>query len=173
MSPATVAARREAGLCIDCGAERTGDGITKLRCARCSERVRTAARAWYEKNRDRPRPKPDLAKKRTREDARADARRDADLCPECGKPRDPSGETRLCKRCRERSRKRCAAYRQRKRNEDEPTAVRLPGVLHVLVQSPAQYGQHRACRHEKSRRHEHVKQKDMAGQRREPDRSAV
>jgi hypothetical protein len=106
----TRAARIAAGLCRDCGGERDGEGATKTRCTPCAEKQRVYRRAAWHGG----------AGKRENETAkrRREARRDAGLCPGCGKelsPKEREAGVVNCARCRAAQRKNDEAYARRQR----------------------------------------------------------
>lgn len=99
-----------AGRCTKCGKARLGEAAAKTQCAAC------------------------LLKKRTREQAKRNARKAAKLCIVCGKLRERRTSTMTrCGLCAEKQRKASAAYQQRQRNKaagytegDGKNAKRLP-----------------------------------------------
>jgi hypothetical protein len=126
-------ARLNAGLCMDCGAPRAGvPGATERRCPDCAAADNAKRRAY------RARLDPDARRRAANgaPDVRAasrqkwlDARRDAGLCVQCGKPREaaaagPTPSTERCAACAARCRREANARNKKRR--DEADAQRLP-----------------------------------------------
>jgi len=103
----TRRARRAAGLCLTCGAERMGEGCTGTQCARCAQRSRERALRYI-----RTHPE----ELRERRHAKEAARKAMALCPHCGREREPEVPFLYCVRCRAQKRASDAVVLQKERN---------------------------------------------------------
>ena len=116
--------RFDKGLCISCGGERTGAGITKHRCAVCSEKHREVCRRYKARNPDKCHYPRNKEKDRARAEKQRRERLRKRVCLLCGGPFVGEFATeRRCAACAEKERRYGAAYRTRERCRDRGIAL--------------------------------------------------
>ncbi len=109
----TQQARLLAGLCFQCGAERTGKGTTNRLCARCAQGKRENERARKERNKETLRPI-----EAAKHWARLKKRIASGVCVTCKGPRTGRKATAYrCGKCAARQKGWQEAYEQRERNK--------------------------------------------------------
>jgi hypothetical protein len=116
-------ARRDAGLCLRCGADRE-QGSARLNCAACAAKLRENVRAYRQRHPE----KVNACNKEVREawrQKRQAERRAAGRCLRCGGARAGTGGL-LCPTCRQKQHRWEADFRQRERNKASGGRYEVP-----------------------------------------------